>query len=372
MKQFKAPLLAVGVVLGIVIIIGSIKVLQFGAMASMDFTPPPTAISVYSAEEQQWPSSIKAIGTVRSAEGITLMAELPGVVESIHFRSGDQVEAGTLLLKQDSGNEEAMLKAAQSQLRLAKYNFDQISKLRSQKTVSENSFQVAQQDLDAANANLQNITSSLDKKQIRARFSGVLGIRKVDLGQDLQGGTPIVDLYSYDNLHVDFTIPQRWLSNVKTGQQVMVNMIENKEQKVTGQINAVGASVNEITRSLEIQAQLNNVDNALLPGMAVEVEIELAEEQTHLVVPSTAIIYAPYGDTVFVIEKNAETGALHARQQFVQIAAHRGDFVAIAQGLKAGEQVASAGAFKLFNGQAVKLSDNLESPYSLNPTPKDS
>ncbi|WP_370978812.1 efflux RND transporter periplasmic adaptor subunit [Agaribacterium sp. ZY112] len=374
MKKLKAPLIALGVVFAIVLIIGSIKALQFKSMAESqeNFTAPAIAVSVFEAEEQAWAKSLNAVGTVHANEGITVMAELAGRVESIHFNSGDQVKAGDLLLKQVRGNEQAMLKSAEAQLRLANYNFEQVKKLRKNNSVSESAYEVAKKDLDAAKADVQNLESSLKKKQIRARFSGVLGIRKVDLGQDLQAGTPIVDLYSHNNLQVDFPIPQRWLAQVKPGQAVSVNMIELKEQQVNGTITAVGAAVNEVTRNLEVQATLEDTQGKLLPGMAVEVHIDLPERSNYLVVPSTAIIYAPYGDTVFVIEENTDTGQLQARQQFVQIAARRGDYVAIAQGLTLGEKVASAGAFKLFNGQAVFITDNQEVSYSLNPEPEDS
>ncbi|WP_096084740.1 efflux RND transporter periplasmic adaptor subunit [Agaribacterium haliotis] len=374
MSKFKAPLIVLGVVLFIVIVVGGIKALQFKSMAEAgaNASIPPSAVSVFAAEKQQWSNSIRAIGTVRADEGITVMAELAGRVESIHFKSGDSVNAGDLLLKQDSSSERAMLKAAEAQLRLAQYNFKQVNELRRKNTVSESQYETAKQDLDAAQANVQNLASAVAKKEIRASFSGRLGIREVDIGEDLRAGSAIVDLYSHNNLKVDFPVPQRWLAQVQPGQAVSVNMIENKDANVAGSISAVGAAVDEITRNIDVQATLENVDGQLLPGMAVEVRVALPEREEFLVVPSTAVIYAPYGDTVFLIEENKDSGQLQARQQFIQIIARRGDFVAIGKGLNVGDKVASAGAFKLFNGQPVIITDNEEAEYSLNPQPQDS
>ncbi len=371
--NLNTPLIAISVLTVLVGLIWGIKTVQTNAeqKAAANFAPPPSAVNVFTVEKQNWSRSLSSVGTVRAEEGITVLAEVAGRVENIHFRSGDTVEAGSLLLEQDSGNEFAQLASAKARLRLAESNYERIARLRKQKTVSESQFESAKQELDSAIAEVKDLESSLEKKKIRAPFSGRLGIRKVDLGEDLQVGTPIVALQAHDSLNVNFTIPQRWLSLVQPGLDVHVNMIEIKDTIVSGKINAVGAEVNEITRNIEVQARLENADGALVPGMAVEVRVAIPESREHIVVPSTAVVYAPFGDTVFVVEKNEETGQLHARQQFIKIAQRRGDFVSIEAGLSGGERVASSGAFKLFNGQNVVISDQEETVYSLNPQPND-
>ena len=276
------------------------------------------------------------------------------------------------MVEQESGNEVGLLESAKAQLRLAEYNFSQVAKLRTKNTVSENQYETAKQALDSARANTENLKSNLDKKMIRARFSGRLGIRSVDLGEDLRSGTAIVALHSHEKLKVNFPIPQRWLNRIQTGQTVQVKMIEAEGHEVAGLISAIDSSVNEITRSIQVEAVLDNASGKLFPGMAVDVAVSLPESSQYLVIPSTAIIYAPFGDTVFVVDENKETGQLTARQQFIQIQAQRGDFVAIKAGLKEGERVASAGAFKLFNGQSVTVTQQPEVSYSLSPTPSDS
>lgn len=374
MTKFKGPLLAAGCIFTIVLIIGGIKVAQFSSMAKSGaaFVEPPVSVSAFVTEIQTWPNTIKTVGSVRSEQGITLSAELAGRIEAIYFESGDSVEQGQLLLSQETSSEQAQLDAAEAQLRLAQYNFDRIAKLLKQKTVSENEYEISRQELKAASADVQSLQSNLAKKQIRARFSGIVGIRKVDLGQDLTAGAAIVDLYSYQNLKVDFPIPQRWVNQLKVGQSVQINMIENKDQQVLGHVNAIGVAVNETTRNMEVQATLNDSTHKLLPGMAVEVELNLAQNEEFLVIPAMAVVYAPYGDTVFIIEEDPETNKLIARQQFIQISARQGDFVAVSKGLKANDKIANAGAFKLYNGQSIKVTSQQDPKLSLTPTPSDS
>lgn len=371
MKKFAAPLIFIGAVLAIIGVVGGIKMTQFTSSGG-NFVPPPASVSVFETTKQVWPNSISAIGTVRSKEGITINAEVAGPITKIYFESGDLVQAGDLLLEQESGNERAILESAKAQLRLADYNYSQVVKLRKKNTVSESRFKTAKQELESAKANVENLQSNLNKKLIHAPFSGRLGIRKVDLGQDLQAGTTVTELHAHDKLEVTFPIPQRWLTQIETGQTVQTHMIEDASASVGGAISAIDSAVNKVTRNVEVEATLEQSEGILFPGMAVQVEIALPEKSEHLVVPSTAIIYAPFGDTVFVVEKDKESGELVARQQFIQIGAQRGDFVAIKVGLKEGEKVASAGAFKLFNGQRVAITEQAEVAYSLTPNPSDS
>lgn len=369
-NKFLGPFVFIGGLFLIAGTIGGIKAQQMSASGG-DFEIPPTAISVTDVSFQTWTNSLFAIGNVRADKGITIFAEVPGTVTGLYFNSGDQVEAGQLLLEQESGNERASLEAAKAQLKLAEFNYKQISELKASNTVSQNQFETTLRELDRAKAEVENIQSSLDKKRIRARFAGKLGIRRVDLGEDLRNNTPIVDLYSQETLLVNFPIPQRFLSNIKPMQAITVSMIGDSSKSSKGIIIATDAAVNEATRSIEVEAKLDNSSGDLVPGMAVEVNIELPQANDYLVIPSTAVIYAPYGDSVFVVEE-ATDGKLTVRQQFIQISEKRGDFVAVKEGLEAGQQVVSAGAFKLFSGQAVTISEQAQTPYSLEPKPSNS
>jgi membrane fusion protein (multidrug efflux system) len=367
MSKLKGPLTVFASVIVVVIGLASIKVLQFNAMAEASSSAnPPPAVTSYVVDRKDWQSYFDTVGTVRSDEGITVSAELSGRVQSINFQSGDEVKAGALLLTQDDSNEAARLKAAQAQLRLAKYNFEQVSRLRSQNTVSENEFETIKQALDSAEANVLNIESDVSKKRIVAPFDGVLGIRKVDLGEDLQEGSKIVDLYSHKNLKIDFTVPQTWINKVQVGNQVEINLIEQTQPVYTGKINAIGSAIDETTRSIEVQASIDSKTDSLLPGMAVEIRIVATESESALTIPAQSIIYAPYGDTVFVIDED-ESGILRVKQQFIQISKRRGDFVSVSSGLEAGQRVVHAGAFKLFPGQTVKISDLSDGPLTFSP-----
>jgi len=367
MSHTKSLFVAVASLAAIVVLLGSIKFLQFSAMAETNLAgPPPITVSSYVVETKAWANYFDTVGTVRSDEGITVSAELSGRVQTIHFQSGDEIKAGEMLLTQDSSNEVAQLKSAEAQLRLAKYNFDQVSRLLSQNTVSENEFETIKQEFDSAEANVLSIQSAFDKKQIRAPFDGVLGIRKVDLGQDLQAGSEIVDLYSHKNLKVDFTVPQTWIQQVKVGNKIEIHMIETPEPIFSGKINAIGSAIDEITRSIEVQAELDLQHDALLPGMAVEVRILSPESQSEITVPVQSIIYAPYGNTVFIVEE-LENGKIRAKQQFVKIGQRRGDFVSILSGLELGQTIVHAGAFKLFNGQEIAISTLSDGELSFQP-----
>lgn len=369
-RYLLAPTVFVGGLLLIVGIVFGIKAQQmFGSGGQMSM--PPASVSVFEVEQQSWSNELSAIGNVRSDKGITIFAEVPGTITSLYFNSGDEVEAGQLLLEQESGNEKALLEAAKAQLKLAEFNYLQVSELRASNTVSRNQFETALRQLDSAKADVENIQSSLDKKRIRARFAGKLGIRRVDLGEDLRSNTAIVDLYSQENLLVNFPIPQRWLAMIKAGQAISVNMVGDASKTSQGIITATDATVDETTRSIEVEATLDNSDGDLVPGMAVEVSIVLPQSNDYLVIPSTAVIYAPFGDSVFVVEED-DSGQLIARQQFIQIIAKRGDFVAVGVGLEAEQQVVSAGAFKLFTGQSVAITSKPQTSYSLDPKPSNS
>ncbi|RZA02405.1 MAG: efflux RND transporter periplasmic adaptor subunit [Moraxellaceae bacterium] len=369
----KSILIGLGILLVMVLIIAGVKGGQIGFMIEQgkSFTPPPETITSVTAQTQAWPSLFNAIGTVEAAEGIVISAEVAGKVKRIAFKSGEFVRAGEVVIEQESGNEEAQLSALSARLNLAHANFERLAQLKQKNTVSQSELDLARQQKESAQGDFDNLKTTLQKKILRAPFDGRLGIRQVDQGQDLQVGTPIVSLQASNRVRVNFPVPQAWLVQLKKGMAVTLDLGKGPEQHIKTSISAIGAEINPVTRNATVQASLDNSDNQLIPGMAVKVEVSLSEPREVLAVPVTAIVYAPYGDTVYVIEPGEQAGSLKARQQFIRAGEQRGDFVEVLDGIKAGQKVVAAGAFKLFNGQAVVEGPNPAPDYKLTPKPAD-
>ncbi|HAB56397.1 MAG TPA: efflux transporter periplasmic adaptor subunit [Cellvibrionales bacterium] len=379
MKKIKASHIAIIPLALILITLALVKFFQISTIINaFENIPPPVAVvNAVGVERQQWRKSVTALGTVRAHEGITLVAERAGKVKKILFVSGKYVEQGELLLEQDNANEIALFNSAKAQLQLAKSNLSRVSQLRDKNLVAESEHETAQLQLSASIANAENQQATLEKMKIYAPFSGRLGIKSVDLGEDLQAGTAIVSLQSTDALKVDFPISQKWLNQVATGLDVEVSYLESQDVVAKGEINAVGVKVDNATRSILVQATLDNYSfesnksPLLYPGMAVSVRVVFPQADAVLAIPSTSVIYSAFGDSVYLLQEDEQTGQLHARQQFIKIAQRRGDFVAVEAGLEGDERLASGGAFKLFNGQAVEVGESGETTYSLSPHPKE-
>ena len=377
MKPIKASRIAIIPLAFILIVLVAVKYFQISTIieAFTDVPPPVGMVNAFVVEPQQWRRSFTALGTVRAHEGITIVAERAGKIKDLLFVSGEVVEQGQLLLEQDNANEEAQFNSANADRLLAKSNLNRVSQLRDKNLVSESAYETAQLQLSASIANTENQRATLDKMKIYAPFSGRLGIKFVDLGEDLQAGTAIVSLQSINELKVDFPISQKWLTQITTGLDVEISYLESDSLVATGKINAMGAKVDDVMRSILVQATLlapsesQAAPQTLYPGMAVSVRVNFPEPETVLAIPATSIIYSGFGDSVYVLVKDEDTQQLIARQQFIKIAKRRGDFVAVEAGLEGGEIVASAGAFKLFNGQPVVIGESEETDYSLSPHP---
>jgi membrane fusion protein (multidrug efflux system) len=373
MSTFKSLGVAAAGILGIVLLIGGMKGAQVYAMieSGKSFVPPPESISTFTVETQTWPNVFSALGTVEADEGVIISAQVAGKVQRIAFTSGAQVEAGTILIEQESGNEQAQLRAATARLKLALSSFERIEQLREKNSASQSELDTAFQQKESAQADVEDLKATLAKKIVRAPFSGRLGIRQVDLGKDLLVGAPIVSLQATNRVRVNFSVPQHWLVKMNKGQDVEVRVGDGSNHVVNGLITAIGAEINTATRNAVVQSSLENAGHQLIPGMAVETRVTLTDPLTVLAVPGTAILHAPFGDTVFIIEKDGESSQLKARQQFVRLGKSLGDFIEIVDGLKPGDVVASAGGFKLYNGQSVIVSESPSPSYSLSPTPED-
>ncbi|MFK7855979.1 MAG: efflux RND transporter periplasmic adaptor subunit [Granulosicoccus sp.] len=358
--------------------LGFLKVSQFKYMGEVGATmqPPPTSITAIDVESASWETSLKSIGTLEAAQGVMITADIPGRVSKLFFDGGETVSKGDLLLEQETSTETAQLNAAESDLVLAQSNLDRVSRLYRSKVVSRSEFDAARSQASAAQAQVDNITSSLDKKQITAPFDGRLGLRLADIGQDLGQGVPIVSLQAIDPMRVNFSLPQQALANVANGLTVRLTTDAAPGSVFEGQITAINTEIDAATRTVRTQATLNtqpadgNGSSTLLPGMFASVEVVLPQVKDVLMIPLTAVSFASFGDSVFVVEKN-DNGQLTARQQFVQLGERRGDFVEVMQGLEQGQSVANDGVFKLRNGATVKVVEGVSEP-SLTPEPDNS
>jgi membrane fusion protein (multidrug efflux system) len=364
-------------VAGTVGVLGAVKILQIQAAIAQasSFQPPPEAVTTIQARAEQWPATLGAIGTVQAVRGVTVSADLPGVVESILFESGRHVREGEILVRLDTRQEQAQLAAAEAQRDLAKINLDRTRGLVEQGILPQAELDRATAEHRQAQARVGEIRATIERKQIRAAFAGVLGIRQVNLGQYLEGGAPIVPLQSLDPVHVNFSVPQQKVSAMRVGGEVQVMAEGLGAEPLTGRITAINSVVDEATRNVEVQATFDNPGGRLRPGMFVEAQVRTGETASILVLPASAISYAPYGDSVFVVsEMKRPDGTAYkgVRQQFVKLGATRGDQVAIVSGLQPGDEVVTSGAFKLRTGAAVLVDNSVQPGMSPAPKPEDS
>jgi len=367
---------AIGLLAAIVIFVVGVKALQIGKMMSMPQTMPPTTVSSTSVKEEDWAPRLTAVGSVSAVQGAVVSAELAGVVSEINFENGAVAKKGEVLMKLDASQEEALLRSAEAESQLAKTDLERSRDLAMKKVVSSAELDSAQSKFRRLNAVVDQVRSSIAKKTLIAPFDGQLGIRQVNVGQMINAGQQVVPLTSLNPVFADFALPQQYLGQLTPGLEVHVTTDAIPGRVFNGKLTAINSMVDSSTRNITLQATLDNSDHALRPGMFAKAEIMLPEKHKALVVPGSAISYAPFGDSVFVIEKKKdektgkETQAI--RQQFVRVGEARGDLVAISQGLKAGETIVSTGVFKLRNGMAVTINNDLAPNPQANPKPIDS
>lgn len=358
-------------------LLGGIKFLQIDRMITQgkQAVPPPATVSAVTVEADTWEQRLTAVGSLEAVQGVTVTAELNGKVVKIAFEPGTYVQAGDLLIQQDVSFETAQLRSDKATLVLKKANFERSKELLAQKVTTRAAYDKALAEYRQAQAAIDNIRSTIAKKTIRAPFAGRLGIRLVNLGQILEGGQSIVSLQSLDPIFVNFFLPQEDVARIQTGFTVRISTDALPGDEIKGRITAISPQVDEATRNIRIQATVENLQERLRPGMYATVNVIMPDRDVVLVIPTTAVLYAPYSDSVFVLEKpvaeGQETPAMTLRQQFVRLGDQRGDFVAVASGLKEGQTVVSTGVFKYRNGQKVVVDNTLAPRFSLSPRPQD-
>jgi membrane fusion protein (multidrug efflux system) len=341
------------------------------AVQASAFQPPPEAVTSLVVHQEQWPAVMTAIGTTEAVHGVMVSADLPGTVSQINFDSGKAVHEGDVLVELDTRQERAQLASLEAQRDLAKVNFDRSQQLVNEGVVSR--MAVSQQK--ATEANVAEVRAIIARKTIRAPFSGILGIRKVNLGQYLSAGTPIVSNQSLNPIYVNIGIPQQVAAQVQVGRKLQVTTEDVAGKVFAGTVTAVDSEVDPSTRNIQVQATLSNPDARLRPGMFVQVQLTVGTSRSVIALPASAINYAPYGDSVFVITdlKDPKGQAYRGvRQQFVKVEGSRGDQVAIVSGLNAGDEVVTSGVFKLRNGAAVQVNNKVQPGNSPAPKPEDS
>jgi membrane fusion protein, multidrug efflux system len=339
------------------------------------FANPPQTVSTVVATTQEWQPTLTAVGSLRAVNGAELSLEVAGVVDKLYFQSGNDVSAGTVLMTLRSDDDVAKLHALQ-----ATADLDAINLARDEKQLKVNAVSKAQVDTDSATlrnaqAQVAEQQAIVDKKTLRAPFAGHLGIRAIDVGQYLAAGTNIVTLQALDPIYVDFTLPQQALAEIREGQLVTATVDTYPDQSFVGKITAINPVVDVATRNVQVRATVANPDHLLLPGMYAKVTIDVGSEERYVTLPQTAIIYNPYGNTVYVVQDKGKDAQGHpqleAQQAFVTTGPTRGDQVAIVKGVDAGTTVVSAGQMKLRNGSRLIINNSVVPTDNPNPHPQE-
>ena len=334
------------------------------------FQPPPEAVTTIAARQDEWPATLSAIGSVVAVRGVTVSADLPGIVERISFDSGNAVKEGAVLVQLDTKQERAQLADAEAQRDLARANYARAQELVKAGVISRVEYDRATADQRQTDAKVAEIRAIIERKTIRAPFSGILGLRQVNLGQYLSGGSPVVPLQSLDPIYVNFSVPQQAVGQLRVGQVLRVTTNDDARLEFSGRVTAVDSVVDAATRNVQVQATLANPQGKLRPGMFVQTTLALGGSDTVITLPTSSISYAPYGDSVFVVtDLKGPNGQSYrgVRQTFVKLGAQRGDRVAVLSGVNQGEEIVTSGTFKLRNGAAVQANNNVQPGNSLSP-----
>jgi membrane fusion protein (multidrug efflux system) len=350
------------------------KQIQTAIAQGAAFQPPPEAVTTIVAGSEDWPSTLTSIGTVAAVRGVTVSADLPGIVDRIAFESGQAVHEGDVLAVLDTRQERAQLAAAEAQRELARVSFERLRGLLNERVISQAEFDRATADQRQTDARAGEIRATIERKTIKAPFAGVLGIRHVNLGQYLSAGDALVTLQALNPVYVNFGVPQQAMSQVRAGRGVRVTAGDSGGA-FTGTITAMDSVVDESTRNVQAQATLENPKGALHPGMFVQTEVTVGAASAVISLPTSAISYAPYGDSVFVVADLKDPGGRTyrgVRQQFVKLGGSRGDQIAVVSGVKPGDEVVTSGVFKLRNGGAVLVNNKVRPGNNPSPTPGNS
>lgn len=351
----KAYIVVVVLLLVIFGAIGGYLYQRFSAFASMDFSPPPVTIAASTASLESWDQVLNAIGTIRSVRGIELTSEGSGEIIDIRFESGATVEQGDVLVVLNDEVERASRQNQIATLELAEILFQRDKQLIEQKSIPQTQYDRSRADLERARAQLAETDARLSNKSIEAPFSGVIGIRQVDVGDYLSPGTVIATLQDHSQLEVDFTVPARHAAKLKAGLKVSARIDAFPDKVFDATVTAVDARIDPGTRNLLLRAEMAP-SKGLLPGMFAVLELDLGDTLEVVTIPETAMTYALQGNTVYVLETR-DDGSMTAVARVVKAGAVRDGKVAVLSGIEAGDQVVSVGQNKLYRGVSVLIDE---------------
>ena len=345
-----------------------------GKAMGAKFAPPPAAVTTVVVKAQTWQPVLSAVGSLKAVNGVMLSTDLAGIVDEIAFESGTPVKKGDVLVKLDTKQEEAQLRSSIAKLTLAKTDLDRKRDLLAKKAIADSDFDSAKSQLSQMEASVEEMKALVSRKRIAAPFDGLVGIRQVNLGQYLQPGAAIVPVESLDPIYVEFALPQQHFEAIAVGKKLRLGATGITGKSFEGAITAIDSRIDETTRNVTVQGTIKNPEHALRPGMFVSVEVLLPEKEGVLAIPSSAISYAPYGDSVYVVRDaqgaDGKPGKI-VEQQFVKLGPKRGDQVSVLSGVKDGEEVVSSAVFKLRPSAPVQVDNSVQPGNSLNPKPAD-
>jgi membrane fusion protein, multidrug efflux system len=370
--MFKKFLIALAGFILVVLILGAVKAAQIKKMASAPHAQPVSAVATYAATEVVWHPILQAIGTLAPVQGVTISADADGTIVKVAAESGTTVKAGDLLVQLDTSVETAQLNATQARGELARVNIERARGLLENQSMAKSEYDSIEASYKQSLADVAALQALIDKKHVRAPFDGRVGIRLVNEGQYVSKGRSLMPLQKLNPIFVNFSVPQRHLPNLVLGQQIAVTVDAFGGTTFAGVISAINSEVDAASRNVSAQATLENPGEVLRSGMFAQVEIALPLAAPKIAVPATAIAYASYGNSVYIVEKmKGQDGVeyLGVRQQIVQLGTTRGDLIAIESGVKPGEQVVTAGVFKLRNGAHVQVNNTVQPSASDAPKP---
>ncbi len=369
-------LLAVTGMLLFLVAIGGWKAWQISQAIAMGkaFRMPPDAVTSLKVTRETVSPTLEAVGSLSSPQGVMLSADLPGIVNSILFESGSHATNGEILVQLDTRQEEAQLRTARAKLDLARHNLERNTGLRQGHVIADYAYDESKSQYDSAVASVDEIQATIGRKTIRSPFAGELGIRQINAGQYLKSGDPIVQLESLDSIYVNFSLPQQNLGSLSLGQPILLLADGIPDKSFTGKITAINSAVDAATRNIQVQATVPNPDHTLRSGMFAGVQVILPDRENVIMVPVSAVQYAPYGDSLFVIGAMKDQSGkeyLGVREQAVTLGKTRGDQVEVTKGLMPGEEIATSGVFKLRQGGAVKINNGVQPGNDPAPKPED-
>ena len=370
----KQILIALAVVFGLMVCLGFVKYLQISSAIAQyaNMTPPPEAVTSLVAQEQEWQDALSAVGSITPVQGVILSAEEPGSVVAINFESGAKVNKGDLLIELDTSVEEGNLKAARAREVLAQKSLNRMQGLKNSEAISKNEMDISLSGVDEARGQVAALEGLIAKKKIKAPFSGILGIRDVNVGQYLEAGKEIVPLFALERMYIDFFLPQQAVAKIVPGSEIEFSLDVYPGEVFHAKISAINPQVDMVTRNLKIQAITDNAEGKLRAGMFVKVDAKLAGKRNEIAIPTSSINFAPYGNSVFIIEKMKDPKGQEysgVRQQIVEVGERRGEQIAIIKGIKPGEEVVTSGVFKLRPGAAVLVNNEYAPKNDINVDP---